>query len=251
MADSPRRRYFTALNVLLTVVAAAATAAMTWMGFWQLSLFDTRQHEDAVAMLRRDPVPLSQAIGPDQAFPGDGVGRPVTFSGTYAVDDTFVVQRPTARPTVVTPLRTASGSLMFVQRGFGDDLDTPTPRGRVTVTGFLEPNDPEVRPLDRRRRTNGFDSATLVNQFDRDLYSAYVVLESQDPAETLAPVQPPLPDPGTWTGLRNLLYAIQWWVFAGFAVLMWWQIVIQGSRDVSDETPVETPSGEGSTTPVG
>ena len=34
---------------------------------------------------------------------------------------------------------------------------------------------------------------------------------------------PQLPDVGRFTALRNLLYAIEWWVFGGFVVLIWWR----------------------------
>ena len=32
-----------------------------------------------------------------------------------------------------------------------------------------------------------------------------------------------LPKAETFTALRNLLYAIEWWVFGGFAVYIWWR----------------------------
>jgi hypothetical protein len=32
-----------------------------------------------------------------------------------------------------------------------------------------------------------------------------------------------LPKASTFTGLRNLLYAVEWWVFGGFAVFLWWR----------------------------
>src|SRR5204863_158877 len=30
---------------------------------------------------------------------------------------------------------------------------------------------------------------------------------------------------GTFTGLRNILYAVEWWLFGGFAVFLWWRFV--------------------------
>ena len=32
-----------------------------------------------------------------------------------------------------------------------------------------------------------------------------------------------LPKPATFTAVRNLLYAVEWWVFGGFAVFLWWR----------------------------
>jgi len=34
-----------------------------------------------------------------------------------------------------------------------------------------------------------------------------------------------LPGADASSGLRNLLYAFQWWVFGAFAVFMWWRWV--------------------------
>jgi surfeit locus 1 family protein len=32
-----------------------------------------------------------------------------------------------------------------------------------------------------------------------------------------------LPKPSSFTALRNLLYALEWWGFGGFAVFLWWR----------------------------
>jgi hypothetical protein len=38
----------------------------------------------------------------------------------------------------------------------------------------------------------------------------------------VAPVRPAkVPGVSGLTGLRNLLYGVEWWVFAGFAVFIW------------------------------
>ena len=36
-----------------------------------------------------------------------------------------------------------------------------------------------------------------------------------------ADVPESLPGPSTFTSLQNLLYAVQWWLFGGFAVFLW------------------------------
>ena len=56
---------------------------------------------------------------------------------------------------------------------------------------------------------------------DRDLYSGFVIAEAQRTAG-LEPVTPAsLPKPSTFTSLRNLLYAFEWWFFGAFAVFIW------------------------------
>jgi surfeit locus 1 family protein len=39
-----------------------------------------------------------------------------------------------------------------------------------------------------------------------------------------------VPDTSFTTGLRNLMYALQWWVFGGFVVFMWWRILREDAR---------------------
>jgi surfeit locus 1 family protein len=48
-------------------------------------------------------------------------------------------------------------------------------------------------------------------------------------------VPPPSPQPHgiAW---RNAAYAVQWWVFAGFALVMWWKMVQQAARDEAAQT---------------
>jgi hypothetical protein len=42
------------------------------------------------------------------------------------------------------------------------------------------------------------------------------------------------------TKLRNILYAIEWWVFGGFAVFLWWRWV----RDELDRARDGAATGE-------
>ena len=64
--------------------------------------------------------------------------------------------------------------------------------------------------------------ADAVQRVDVDLYSAYVVARS--PADGLEAAElEALPEPGRFTGVRNLLYAFEWWVFGAFAAFIWWR----------------------------
>jgi len=68
-----------------------------------------------------------------------------------------------------------------------------------------------------------------------DLYAGYVVRRDSRPPDPLSVVPPPLPEPSTWAGLRNLMYALQWWVFAAFVAFMWWRIVVRRDDEREDE----------------
>jgi cytochrome oxidase assembly protein ShyY1 len=232
------RSPFLTLRALgLGVVALLLMAAMVALGLWQLGVYDDQRHDDAQSKLARPPVPLDDVIGPDDAFPADGVSRPVTVSGHYLPDEQFEVRRgqtlgvPSA---VVTPLDTGNGSIMLVVRGRGDVGEAP-PAGNVDLTGVLEPADEVGSSLDAGRTTDGIRTAALVQDFDQDLYAGYVVLTRSDPRDGLAAIPAPTPESSRWTGLRNLLYAFQWWLFAGFVAFMWWRIVTEGPDGVPED----------------
>lgn len=229
----------------LGAVALALMGAMAWLGRWQLSVYDDHQRGNAQAALREPPVPLETILGPDDAFPADGTGRPVTLSGRFIGAEQLYVRDlagASRRYAVVTPLQTATGSAVLVVRGARDSLGAPAPRGRVTIRGVLEPSQGTRSPVDTRRVAAGLSVSSLVNAVTPDLYSGYVLLRSSTPAQhpALSPVTPPLPDPSRWSGVRNLLYAAQWWVFAAFVAFMWWRLTDdQASLETAVVKPVE------------
>jgi cytochrome oxidase assembly protein ShyY1 len=69
--------------------------------------------------------------------------------------------------------------------------------------------------------------ADAIQRVDQDLYGAFLVTREATPAVAtaeLGPVAPAdVPGPEGTTGLRNLLYGIEWWVFAAFALVIWWR----------------------------
>jgi cytochrome oxidase assembly protein ShyY1 len=95
----------------------------------------------------------------------------------------------------------------------------------VRVSGILEPSQSGSGALDASRVTTGVRIGALVSDVHPDLYSGYVVLTNSEPVEQLGKIDPPLPDPSRWAGVRNLLYAVQWWIFAAFVAFMWWRII--------------------------
>lgn len=222
------RRWLTLRAVGLGLLALALIAAMGALGLWQLSAYDRHQTESAKTRLALPPLPLDRVLGRDSAFPPDGVGRPVVVRGTYDTAHQFYVRNlPGAASTyaVVTPMVTASGAKILIVRGASSRLQAPAAAGLVTVDGVLQPSQSTGAPLNRSRVTDGIRIASVLDSIPGDLYAGYVVLRSSSPAETLPYVRPPLPSASRWAGIRNLLYAFQWWVFAGFVAFMWWRIV--------------------------
>ncbi len=239
------RRWLTVRALGLGALALTLMAAMAALGLWQLGAYDKHQAEDARARLAQPPVPLDQILGPDSAFPAAGVGRPVTVTGRYDVaEQVYVRQLPGSADqyAVATPLVTSSGSVVLVVRGSARHPDAAAPVGAVTVRGVLQPSQALGSRPDDARVTDGLRVASLLESMTRDLYAGYVVLTTSEPAESLPAVDTPLPRSSRWAGIRNLLYALQWWVFAAFVGFMWWRIV-RDADETQDESHLTTESG--------
>jgi cytochrome oxidase assembly protein ShyY1 len=204
-----------------------ALAAAILLGLWQLNVWQAERTASAIDLTKDRPVPLTGVMGGDSPFPGDAVGKPVTFSGSWLPSGTVYVKgRYDAGRRgfwAVTPV-VVGRSAMPVVRGWTPTTRVPQPHGPVHVTGWLEPSEGQGE-ADQNPHDPVIGSmriASLVEHVDTDLYSAFVIAEQA--GHGLAPVRPPSSEQvSLWTGLRNFLYGLQWWFFGGFAVFIWWR----------------------------
>jgi surfeit locus 1 family protein len=215
----------------LTLLAAVLVAAMSAMGLWQLDTYNQSQQLDASQIARARPVPLDRLLRPDQAFTAEAHARPVVVEGEYAGPQ-LLVDRGAERPWLVPPLVTGSGAAILVVRGLappglGGDAALPAPpTGHIRLVGSLQPS--QARGSDRNindNRVPTLSTAELIADFQQDLYSGFVVLTDQQPPSDLPKAAPPAPSASFTAGLRNLMYALQWWVFAGFVIFVWWRML--------------------------
>ncbi|MGH3424182.1 MAG: hypothetical protein ACRDO8_05605, partial [Nocardioidaceae bacterium] len=96
--------------------------------------------------------------------------------------------------------------------------------------------------LGEARTTGSIRIPLLVGELPYDLYSAYGIVTDPAPPPGLNPVAPPAPETSWTVGWRNLIYAIQWWVFGAFAVFMWWRMA---SEMVTNARKRAVPDGPG------
>ena len=106
------------------------------------------------------------------------------------------------------------------------------PSGVLTITGGLAPGESPYtgEPLPAGQ-LGSVDLSILVNEWPGDLYNAFLFLEKEDPASTSGLTAVPTPTAPTDLVWRNAAYAVQWWLFAGFAVWMWWRMVRQADAE--------------------
>lgn len=225
--------------LVLHLFAVASLVFCVVMGLWQLGVYDSRQADERADRQVVPRVELAGLWGPDEAFEARLNQRPVTATGRFAPDaDQFWVtdrdQGGVRGAWLVAPLMTDARDALLVVRGWapkpGDA--TPLPGGEVSVEGVLQPGDGQGAPWDPDLRQIGsVRIPALTNELPYDLYSGYAISTDQGLADGLALAD--TPDRGvSWTvGLRNLAYALQWWVFGLFTVFMWWRMASESVAD--------------------
>lgn len=238
----------------LALLGAVVVVAVVfgWLGSWQLGVARDRGAEQARREVAARPaVAIEQVLQPQQPFPTAADGRRVVVKGRYDPQRQVLVAHRLQRGVdgwwVVGALRTDAGGWLPAVRGWVPRPDDPraapagTPAGAVEVRGVLQPDDAPVEdaePLPDGQLA-ALDAADLVNRWGSPIYNGFVVVASETTpttAPTTAPgaqperVPPPRPQPGglAW---RNAAYAVQWWVFAGFAFVLWWKMVRQDQLD--------------------
>ena len=245
------RTFLTPRWLGLLAVVIAVCVGFGWLGAWQLSV---AQH-DAVAKIQaeRDALveaPLREVLAPHSAFGEQAAGHPVVVEGEYDGAHQFLVPNRVLEGEsgywVVTPLLVDQGAAVIeVMRGFvitPDQADVP-PTQPVTIRGELAPGESPYfgeDPLPEGQRGT-IDLSSLANERPEQFYNGFIFVTSEDPQLTsgaLEPVPPPVLTAGDidW---RNLGYALQWWVFAAFAVFMYVKML----RDAAQNRPVQQSSG--------
>ena len=217
----------------LHLFAVAVLVACIVAGLWQLGVYDSHQKHQRDESRKVAAAPLADLWGPDQPFGGRLNHRPVTVEGRFAPADeqiwvTGKRQDGRVGAWLMAPVFVGSGhDALLVVRGWSPAVTSPppVPDGPVTITAVLEAGDVGGASFDPTTREIGsVRIPALTNELPYDLYSGYAISTTRSVSAGLDLATPP-PIGVSWTvGLRNLAYALQWWVFGGFAIFMWWRI---------------------------
>jgi surfeit locus 1 family protein len=238
---------------------AILVVVMVLLGLWQLRRLDEKREIKATVEARQSqPAADVEAVVPAGAAIGDDAvaaveHRAVRATGTYADDDTFIVENRTYNGAsgawVLTPLVLEEGSAVVVNRGFigfnttGEFAAPPAPAGEVEVEGVLlqseqrgrfGASDPDSGDLTVLARV---DLRRVAEQVDYDVVPAYVQRVSSDPEEVTAEGDPELvplglPEPSEGP---HLSYAVQWFTFTTIALVGYALLLRRVARDEATE----------------
>jgi cytochrome oxidase assembly protein ShyY1 len=258
------------IGLLLVFVLAALVCGR--LGAWQLDRAYERAElaaqQEAAEAVAAGPSWLGDVLAPQQSFPGELVGREVRVAGQFEPAGSLVVPgRALEGRTgylVLTPFRVSddgtggeswadlSGApVLAVVRGWvaspADAAALTVPEGDVTLTGWLqvgEATSGSAAVVDGQ--TEQIALSALVNEWGGPIYTGYLVA-TQGPGSPedggVAALPRPTLDGGSGANLQNVFYALQWWVFGGFAVLLWVRLVrdeMAGGRRGGEPTDAGT-----------
>ena len=243
------------MHVLVIVVLIS----FTLLGRWQLGVFeDSGKPPVAVDAA---PAPLTDLAQVGVTIDAESNRQRVTASGVYDAGRQLLVANRQADVDQVggnadegegfwalTPLRLADGTVIPVVRGWVAEVGDPAlavPEGPVVVTGrLLAPQGTDSV----QRRPGGLpdgqvltvSTAQLINMWPGEkLRNGFVV--AQDAPAGLAEVKVAPPQQGGSLTWRNLAYAANWWIFALFALFMWFHFVRDAVRSDRERDQIKSP----------
>nr|WP_294693703.1 SURF1 family protein [uncultured Friedmanniella sp.] len=209
-------------QALVILVGLGVAGVMVMLGLWQLEVYQAQGEDRARSRAALPPVEVSSVARAGEPV-SDGYGRPVSVQGRYLADAQALVPVQ-GRPggyRVVTALRLANGDVLPVVRGLTTSDSTPPrpPPGPQGGTGLLLPSEEAPTGDLPPGQISSVRLPTLAQTWPGPLVSGYVTLGGREAAaQGLDPAPVELPEASG--RLRNGAYALQWWVFAGFAVFL-------------------------------
>lgn len=229
-------------QALVAAVGLAAAGVMLWLGLWQMQVFEDKENSSAQARAALPPVALLDNVATD-GTPGDVYGRQVRVTGQYLPDQQVLVTDHAGGVRVLTALQVPDGRVLPVVRGAAVPGRQPPapPSGTVDVVGVFLPSEPGTdSPIGSVRLP------TLAQQWPQQLLPGFVTL-NPDGAAAQGLDQAPLTLLGGEGSWQNYGYALQWWVFAAFALFMTVRFVRAiGRQGIPAEAQALDPAGDSS-----
>ena len=228
------------------LLALAISTVFVLLSQWQ---FSTAESDLPPSTDRTETVrPLTEVFTPGVELFGTTADQMVSMTGSFRTEDTVLVENRLYDGEkgfwVVTAFAVDGApddAVMPVVRGWvaepGDAV--PAPSGKASVVGrLLPPEAPVAQPIEGESLPilPSLASSELINVWDAPGYSGFVsadeITVDGAAAETgeMRTVDIDAQPQETSVNWMNVFYAIEWVVFAGFSVFLWWRLVADAHR---------------------
>jgi cytochrome oxidase assembly protein ShyY1 len=238
--------------IAMLLLVVVLIPIMVKLGFWQFHRHEHKvAHNDLIsANIKRKPVSADEILAVGAKLSADLQWRQVTATGVYDTDHQVLARQRSQNDVVglyvVTPLVTADGRTLLVNRGWvanppkaTDRPDVPpAPSGRVTVTGRLRPDetrkDSGIRDKEvPEGQVMRISAAELGPESTHPLYGGYIELITETPTPAKAPALVAEPDDEDLG--PHLAYAVQWWIFALALLSMYIKLIRSEAKELEAE----------------
>jgi len=224
----------TPASILALLSLIAVCVLFFFLGKWQWDR--TQDILVAERAASKAAVPVSEI---DQPLNPQDYGRTVTASGSFIDADQVRIGSRLSRESIagdwiVSAMEIETGQTIAVVRGWVPQGQMfATPDGTVSVEGVLQPSDTFYDAAgEPGSEIVTIDSQQLSTLWGTTLLDGYIVMQSQAPMGANLPesVPPTISTADVAFPLQNFFYAIQWWVFALFAVTIYIRWLVIGGK---------------------
>jgi surfeit locus 1 family protein len=223
--------------IALLLLALVLAAVFAFLGKWQLERSIENGKPGPAATETRHA--LDDVAKPQSAMPEDLAGQKITMTGHFVAGDTTVLTGRSGGGSFQAVghfVDDASGASLGVVVGYADSraaalagASSISDGATMTVLGRYYPGESPDQDDFRKGTHSAVAPALLVNEwkgFDGKIFGGYVVATSATAdAAGLGTIADRAPTRDVQFDWLNLFYAVEWVVFAGFAVFLWWRFV--------------------------
>ena len=219
--------------IALLVLVLAIAAGFVLLSQWQLG-----RSVERASVLGRDTetvVALDSVARPQSGVTTDAAGRLVQVSAEFVAEDFTVLSGRLNHDVegywLVGHAVTPEGTSLAVALGWAATAGEARaavggiPSGEILEGRYLATEPPADDDFEQGERS-AMAVATLINEWSQPptaVYGGYLV--AGDAPSGLDRIDAPAPSEEVVLNWLNVFYAIEWIVFAGFAVFLWWRFV--------------------------
>lgn len=215
--------------ILGLVLALGFAASFVLLSQWQLS----RSVEQATVAERETErvLPLEEVAQPQSGVASAAAGQLVSTVGSFEPSDFSTLsgrfENGTEGHWLVGHAVTGDGVSLAVALGWAPTAEAalraaPAETSAVEIEGRYQATEPPADDDFEQGERSAMAVATLVNEWStapESVYGGYVILGDAPPG--LMTIDAPAPQEEVALNWLNVFYALEWVVFAGFAVFLW------------------------------